>query len=228
VAEQRQLAILRERVRREWIRDVLEGSLFRRRLIELDIKAHPEAVEPVITRLGHTRQCVTSCATLPEIYKDNDSSLLILGAPGAGNTAALLGLTRTLIYEATADSTKPIPVIFNLSTWSDKQPPLDLWLLEELNLRYRVPQRQSNKWLKEGWLILLLDGLDEVSTTKRATCVEAIRRYSNPIPGIVVTCRLEEYVALPLRLNFEAAVCLHPLSVERVDSLYGTSRTPVQ
>lgn len=159
------------------------------------------------------------------MFHRRGNSLLILGDPGSGKTTTLLDLTRSLIIEAQADSERAVPVVFNLSTWSNKRPPISVWLAEELRLRYHIPRWQGEQWLKKGRLILLLDALDEVVVEGRAACVEAIKRYENPIPGLAVCSRLEEYTALPVRVNLNAAICLQPLSLKQVDA-YLTSAGP--
>ena len=47
-------------------------------------------------------------------------TLLILGNPGSGKTIALLQLAERLIKQTQQDMTKPIPVVFNLSSWREK------------------------------------------------------------------------------------------------------------
>ncbi len=64
--------------------------------------------------------------------------LLILGAPGSGKTTTMLELAQELVARAEDDSSYPIPVLFNLSSWKDERLPLTEWLVAELNSKYGV------------------------------------------------------------------------------------------
>ena len=84
---------------------------------------------------------------------------------------------------------------------------------------YSVPVKLARAWLDQGYLIPLLDGLDEVRTEQQADCVDAINAYitrTNPT-GLVVCSRLAEYLWLPERLKMNGAICLEPLNQEQID-----------
>ncbi len=104
-------------------------------------------------------------------------SLLILGAPGGGKTTLLLELARELLARAEHDPDHAIPVVLNLSSWSTKRLSLTNWLLEELAIQYDVSSKLAQEWVSHNMLLLLLDGLDEVSREYRDTCVAAINTF---------------------------------------------------
>jgi energy-coupling factor transporter ATP-binding protein EcfA2 len=145
-------------------------------------------------------------------------TLLILGEPGSGKTIALLQLAERLIKLTQQDMTKPIPVVFNLSSWGQKQQPLEEWLIEELKDKYQVPKTQSKPWIKEQQLILLLDGLDEVKAEHRNACVRAINKFiaTHLETEIVVCSRVKDYEALTERLLLSSAICIQPLSKKQL------------
>ena len=90
----------------------------------------------------------------------------------------------------------------------------------ELSAKYRVPLKIGRSWLQNDYLVPLLDGLDEVSTTLQPDCVTAINDFidrSEP-SGIVVCCRLMEYQWLPKRLKLNGAICIESLSPEEVNT----------
>jgi hypothetical protein len=62
---------------------------------------------------------------------DIEGKLLILGAPGAGKTTALLSLAEQLVEGAISQRGTVIPVIFELSTWGNDDQSIESWLIEE-------------------------------------------------------------------------------------------------
>jgi hypothetical protein len=170
--------------------EVLEKSLFDRALVELGMEARPDALaqpwERVIELADHTRRALPSQTRVWDVYRECGNALLILGAPGSGKTTTLLDLARSLIAASEADADEPVPVVLNLSSWANKRLPLPGWAAEELRERYRVPIAKSRQWLAQGRLTLLLDGLDEVAEPHRAACLQAVKDYDLPLPGLVV------------------------------------------
>ena len=145
-------------------------------------------------------------------------SLLILGGPGSGKTTMLLELTRQLIECARQDEIEPIPVVFHLGSWNEKQTLAD-WLAEQLHLVYYVPVKIAPIWVHENRLLLLLDGLDEVKQGRRATCVDAINHFrkEHGLVSLAVCSRIEEYSALNTKLSLDGAVKLQPLTPQQIN-----------
>ena len=152
-------------------------------------------------------------------------TLLILGEPGSGKTIALLQLAARLIKPT--EQLKPIPVVFNLSSWGEKQQPLEEWLIEELKEKYQVPKALSEPWIKQQQLTLLLDGLDEVGNglndrikaqELQKNCIIAINIFiaEHLETEIVVCSRVEDYEALTEKLLLSSAICIQPFSKEQV------------
>ncbi|MHC5717613.1 MAG: NACHT domain-containing protein, partial [Nostoc sp.] len=140
--------------------------------------------------------------------------LLILGAPGAGKTTTQLELAKALVSRAKDDFSYPIPVLFNLSSWK-KDKALSEWLVSELNSKYNVRTKVGKKWLKEDQLLLLLDGLDELSPKIQELCVQAINQLlQNELPQqhLVVCSRTEEYDNYSTYLSLRGAICLQSLT----------------
>jgi predicted NACHT family NTPase len=99
-----------------------------------------------------------------------------LGEPGAGKTTTLLSLARTLLDRARDDINERVPIVVNLSS-RKKQQPLAEWISNELSEKYRVPRKIGRFWLHCGYLLPLLDGLDEVETVTQPDCVTAINAF---------------------------------------------------
>jgi eukaryotic-like serine/threonine-protein kinase len=156
-----------------------------------------------------------------QLFDQEDRALLILGEPGSGKTITLLELARDLVARAENDAgfSQAVPVVFNLSTWVDRHQPLIDWMVNELWDKYRVPKKIGKPWLENNRILPLLDGLDEVKQENRAACVLAINKFEQDfgLAGLAVSCRLQDYTNLPVRLKLNAAICLQPLTARQVD-----------
>jgi hypothetical protein len=229
--DRRELKILLEKVKRFWIEGVLERSMQRERLLELDKDEQREAVEnpweAVLELPFEGSRAVPAGKGIADVFEDVQHSLLVLGRPGSGKTTTLLTLARELIDRADADPAEPIPVVFNLSSWTGPEQPLAAWLESELSAKYQIPGRIGKTWLEHNRLLLLLDGLDEVEKAKRTSCVEAINRFVREIglPGLAVCCRSEQYEELNVKLALNGAISLRPLTDAQIAAYVGQAGT---
>ena len=132
--------------------------------------------------------------------------LLILGEPGAGKTTELITVTQRLIEEAIADSAQPIPLIFELSSWTPSEPILS-WLSQQLKKSYGVSRRfikpLVRQWIQQNRLLLLLDGLDELGENNQVACIKSLEIFlsQHPALSVIVCCRRKEYEKGKLQLR---------------------------
>ncbi|WP_158851963.1 NACHT domain-containing protein [Saccharothrix deserti] len=120
--------------------------------------------------------------------------LVVAGEPGAGKTTLLLELAEALLARARNDPSRPVPVVVDLGRWH-RDDDFGEWLLRALAERYRIGVRVGRTWLRERNLVLLFDGLDELSGADR---VECLARISALKPPQVVLCSAgNEYERLP-------------------------------
>jgi serine/threonine protein kinase/adenylate kinase family enzyme len=222
--EYRNRQILLNKVKNYWIKGVLETSLHGRAIIELGLEERSNAVERpwglVWESCEKPQQSLPLGTRLINKFDELGAgrTLLILGEPGSGKTTTLLELTRDLIERAELELTQPIPVVFNLSSWSGHQQAIADWLVQELHVKYQVSREIGKAWVKEQQLLLLLDGLDEVSVQQRQACVDALNHFSQEHgqTEMVVCTRIKDYEALSKRLQFQAAIYLQPLTLEQI------------
>jgi class 3 adenylate cyclase/DNA polymerase III delta prime subunit len=225
--------ILLNKVRNYWIKGVLETSLHGRVLIELGLEERLDLVERpwelVWEGSGEFQQTLLPGIKVSEKFlaMGEGRSLLILGEPGSGKTTTLLELTRDLLDQADVDSNHPIPVVFNLSSWTGGKQTIADWLVNELHTKYQVSKDIGQTWIDSGELLLLLDGLDEVSITLREACVTAINEFTSEhgTTELVVCSRIRDYQALQQRLNLQAAICLQPLTLAQIDRYLNSAGT---
>jgi NACHT domain len=224
---------LLRRVRRFWITDVLEHSLHHATLIELGLQTRPDAViNPwhLLQESAQAKRTLSPRTSIIQVYDEADGALLILGEPGAGKTTLLLELTRTLLNRAEQDETALIPVVFNLSSWTIKRSTMRDWLIEELHDKYQVPRKVGQSWVDNERILLLLDGLDEVTSIHRNACIEEInlfRRKHGLVP-IVVCSRSAEYHALASQLGLQMAIVIQPLNAQQIEQYLRTVGKPLE
>jgi hypothetical protein len=220
--ERRNRRILLDKVKHFWTKGVLDAAVRGATLIELAKRVEPGAVErPLAAVAGVT--LLPGPDLPPEIpiadaFDAMDQALLIMDGTGSGKTIALLALARDAVTRAEQDPTAPVPVVLNLSSWSQAQPPIADWVAGELALRYQIPREMGRRWLDEGRLALLLDGLDEVGPEHIGTCIAALNRFreDHGLLPIGICSRKEDYRAAAAPLRLSGAVELLPLTDDQI------------
>ncbi|KST64026.1 NACHT domain-containing protein [Mastigocoleus testarum] len=226
------------KVKKFWVKGVLEKSLRNQVLIEFGLDDRPDAIasswEVILETEDSSPQPLPEGTKVIDIFDEIGAgrTLLILGKPGSGKTTTLLELSRDLITRAEQDINLLIPVVFNLSSWdkqqkiADKQQTIANWLVEELNSKYDVPKKIGKAWVKQQQLLPLLDGLDEVKAEHRDDCIKALNQFKqNYGVELVVCCRIEDYESLSNRLEFQRAVYLKSLTPEQIYHYLDSVRT---
>ena len=214
--------ILINKVRSYWISGVLETGLRSRALLALGLQQHLDSLElsPALIWDGDLagNSLPPETKIIDKFKQLTPRTLLILGEPGAGKTTTLLELTQELLVIAEYDYTQPLPIVFNLSSWQRKQSIAD-WLVQELQIKYQLSKEIGKKLLQYRQLLLMLDGLDEVSTVDRDACVQAINEFSQEFTQteMVITSRTQDYEVLSNNLKVQTAVCLQPLTLAQID-----------
>jgi len=147
--------------------------------------------------------------------------ILILGSAGSGKTSSIFEIGQYLIREVRNHEDRSLPVYLHLSTWASRRGPMRDWVVDQLHQLYQVPVPLGRHWIASGALLLLLDGLDEISDPiARSACAKEINTYNRfgsqvPAPTIVA-CRTEEYDVLGVALNLGEAAVVRPLDPDIV------------
>lgn len=219
--DQQSQAVLREKVRRFWVTGLLTPLRAADSFIDLKLHyAHDAVAHPWADVLESEPR--PEPPTIHHAFRHSQHALLILGAPGAGKTVTLIELAEKCLAAAATDAAQPIPVILNLSSWAGKQTDITTWVVEEMVAKYQIPRRLGRNWLAQDRLLLLFDGLDEVTPPYRAACVAALNsfRQENGLLDMVVCCQQAAYDTLVAsdngRLILNGAVQIRPLTTGQI------------
>ena len=226
---------LLNRVQQDWIEGVLDQSLRGQVMISLGLEEQPQALacswDLSLESGTNQRRPLPESTKIIDVYNRLGAgcTLLLLGEPGAGKTTTLLTLAKTLISSAQTDVNQLIPVVLNLSAWASRKEDFRSWLRLELKTKYRVPSKISRQWIEDQELLLLLDGLDEVASTYRDSCIQSLNRFSQETGiDLVVCCRARDYADCRHQLAFQTTLYLRPLSLQQVNVALTSAGEPLK
>jgi DNA polymerase III delta prime subunit len=212
-----------DRVQNTWITGFLENRLYysyNEQLLPLPLRERVGSrFDLVLSNPLEPTQIIPSDTTIIQVFDQAGGELLILGEPGAGKTTLLLELARDLLKRAEDNKKAAIPVVLMLSSWATRKLPLEQWIAEELKAKYDIPSQIGREWVRANQLLLLLDGLDEVAPSALPACIAAINEYYHQVHRTLAVCsRTKEFLDQPGRLALHAAVTIHPLVSEQIDT----------
>lgn len=123
------------------------------------------------------------------------SQFVLIGDPGAGKTTTLRRLALDTALRRLADSSQPMPLFRELSTWT-KDLSLEKYLRTHKNLYLKWPLTTDIKHAaKRGDALLYIDGLNEMGALGKKHAAE-LRQWVNGVDApqkIIVTCRAGDY-----------------------------------
>ncbi|GIE99249.1 NACHT domain-containing protein [Paractinoplanes rishiriensis] len=121
--------------------------------------------------------------------------VVIVGPPGAGKStmAALFVRELNRPYRAGA----PVAVLLSLAAWTPDpgRDTFDDWLPQQINERYGIDAAVATDLVRDGLIIPVLDGLDEIPDSVRGAALRELRRVLSADGPLLLTCRADEYEA---------------------------------
>ena len=110
------------------------------------------------------------------LVREDDSRtgefIVVLGSRGTLKTIQLLKLAEYLV-----DRDTRVPIYLNLFSWAAGSQPFHKWLYDEIRNQYDVLLNEAKDLVEGNYLILLLDGFDEVPFNFREYLVRSLTRF---------------------------------------------------
>ncbi len=128
----------------------------------------------------------------------NDTQfLMVLGAPGAGKSTFLrkIGLEALKVKKGNYKH-RCLPVLLELKRFTEDQIDIQKFIAKEFeHCGFPNPKGFTEKALKQGRLLILLDGLDEVPTKKRDRVIDTIQDFvdKHDKNRFITSCRVAAY-----------------------------------
>ncbi|MFF3754035.1 NACHT domain-containing protein [Streptomyces sp. NPDC002018] len=156
--------------------------------------------------------------------------LVVLGEPGSGKSVLLVRLVLDLLARRRPGD--PVPVLAPLASWDPDREDLDQWLEQRLGVDYpalsepgRTGTSRGRELLDAGFIMLVLDGLDEIPEDVRGRAITQINNALglHPDLGLVLASRSDPFTATvqprsgtEVRVTGAAGVELLPLDLDTV------------
>jgi NACHT domain len=158
-----------------------------------------------------------------EYYKSlSPRRLVVLGEPGAGKTVLAMELLIQLLEGRPQDTSLPVPVLISAAAY-DTVLSWEEWLAKHLALRFGIGAGAAARLVRDGRILPLVDGVDEMDSTDEPERARVMVRALNAwMRGrerapIVVTCRRVEYKALARPVDRATHVEMIPLTGDEAD-----------
>ncbi|MFI5591159.1 NACHT domain-containing protein [Amycolatopsis sp. NPDC051758] len=157
-----------------------------------------------------------SLAAIAAYYRSlNRGRLVAIGEPGSGKTVAALRLLLDLAAEAPGRFR--VPVRLTLVTYDAEQitrATLDAWIATWLTRTYSVKAEAAARLVANGWILPVLDGLDEMPARRAKQVVRVLNEPMGPTGDpVVLTCRTADYSTA---LQDATVIELEPLTVDQI------------
>lgn len=213
---------LRQKVEHFWIAGVYENSCGDEDFIDLKLSQEPRLIHqpfdgcPVQLTFGNQQSETFSAGELLKRFNNNHGQMLLVGAPASGKTTLLLNLIKRILEITQAMPSAAIPVLVNASSWKPSHACFKSWLLEEMDKRYDIPRQVGEELLSGDYLVLFVDGVDEIDRLGITQFTEAVNDFLKNHPGqpLCLATRKQEYIAAQSKFRIFNAACIQAITAD--------------
>jgi hypothetical protein len=184
------------------LRRYQKALIEKHRELKIPFRSKPLQMQEVYVPLkvvdGHDKRKETDKKEGVDAYRAIAESrrIMIKGAPGAGKSMLLKHIALSYAESGFATSGQYVPILLELHRLSDRTKSINQYLVEALE-RDDFPKadRFVAQGLKNGTLLLLFDGMDEVNSAERQEVVQRIRDLIDQCSKcrVLITCRTQVY-----------------------------------
>lgn len=209
-----------ETIHSAWVKGVLEATSESQLWFEPNITYLPGIVESFLKTNGRnsSEQPLVLGTQIIDVFDEFGGKLLILGSFASGKTTLLLRIAKVLIERAKSDPNEPIPIVFNLGSWSSDFSSVADWLINEMRSKYQFRPDIAQYLIDNQQLLLLLDGLDEITTPAQEQYIAALNDFMDKrgLIKVVVTSRFRQEAFSNVKLKLNGAVMIQPLNQAQI------------
>ncbi len=124
---------------------------------------------------------------------------VVTGMAGSGKSALLAHIALQMIDARTAGTSRFTPLLLEGRGWSYEDN-WSTWVTNQTKYYYGIESHVTHRWLNQGSIVLIIDGLDEISDRERQSFVPQLNGWLKSAVGgrVIVACRTDSY-----RQNFK-------------------------
>jgi hypothetical protein len=144
---------------------------------------------------------------------------IVTGTGGSGKSALLAEIALHMIDARTSGVSPYTPIVLEGKAWNE-QASWSTWVINQTKYHYGIEGNITHRWLNQGSVILIIDGLDEISDAGRQSFVPQLNNWLRSAVGgrAVVASRIDSYRQHFKDIIHDQVANLEPLPYAEIES----------